>query len=427
MDVGWWAPIGSVLPEACFSGFFCPGAAGENGGAKPIIVADSRTTTTEVVEYVSRVMTLDMAVDDYNETSFKLELAKLYQVPPELISLDIGAGSLQITMTIVASPTSTSSNDAVPLTQSALIQKIESIDDASLGMALSDSINASIVIINSSKIAMDTRTEIFESNCPLGYWCSAGEQVACGLDTYQPQLNANSAQGCIVCMANGQTNAIASIAESDCTCKLGFVEVAAADGSRTCVCPPGKQLSDLLTCVECPIGSFKDSLGNQLCKGCPKETTTIRVGATIDADCVCIAGMYDEQDSPDNRTCVACQQIGTMCTDAGVSLGHLPISPGYWRQSESSLVIRPCHTETACLGSVNQSGQQCAPSQQGVLCAVCAPGYFGGGDGILCESCVNMLEPLHACVMLVGSESAPQTHCLLYCDDASSGAVETCY
>ena len=39
---GYWAPTGSALPEPCFSGFICPGAANDEvndpPGSKPIIL-----------------------------------------------------------------------------------------------------------------------------------------------------------------------------------------------------------------------------------------------------------------------------------------------------------------------------------------------------------------------------------------------------
>ncbi len=53
---------------------------------------------------VTHSLTLDVSIDEYNETSVKLELAALYGVPTELIDLATTAGSVQLTITIRAAP-----------------------------------------------------------------------------------------------------------------------------------------------------------------------------------------------------------------------------------------------------------------------------------------------------------------------------------
>ena len=80
VTVGFWAPLGSEFPEPCpKSGFFCPGAAADevNGGGKPVIVPEGSSKVTEEVAVVQQEMTLDVSIDEYNETAVKHELAAL--------------------------------------------------------------------------------------------------------------------------------------------------------------------------------------------------------------------------------------------------------------------------------------------------------------------------------------------------------------
>ena len=96
VEAGYWAPTGAALREECFTGFFCPGAANDEEndppGSKPIIVSVGSQTATVDVEVVEQVMTLDVAIESYNETAVKIELAALYGVPMELIDPHSHAG-----------------------------------------------------------------------------------------------------------------------------------------------------------------------------------------------------------------------------------------------------------------------------------------------------------------------------------------------
>ena len=109
---GFWAPLGTALPERCpTSGFYCPGAARDtqHGGTKPIIIPVGSTVTTEEVRAVAKSMTLDVSIDSFvaQREAFRAAFAAQYRVDPSLISLEVAAGSLRLTVTIAGSVPST--------------------------------------------------------------------------------------------------------------------------------------------------------------------------------------------------------------------------------------------------------------------------------------------------------------------------------
>lgn len=66
--------------------------------------------------------------------------------------------------------------------------------------------------------------------------------------------------------------------------------------------------------------------------------------------------------------------------------------------------VLPCHTKEACLGGVDPYNHSfCAPSQHGPHCAVCRDGYFGGGDGALCEPCEGYAALTFLPMVLIGT------------------------
>jgi len=79
----------------------------------------------------------------------------------------------------------------------------------------------------------------------------------------------------------------------------------------------------------------------------------------------------------------------------------LPVDPGYWRQKDVSVSVRECYTAAACLGG-NDTSSQCAVSQRGAYCAVCANGFFGGGDGQLCKACEGSSSLTFAPAIAIG-------------------------
>jgi hypothetical protein len=149
----------------------------------------------------------------------------------------------------------------------------------------------------------------------------------------------------------------------------------------------------------CEFGKFKTTPGNLKCDECPfEDATTATKGSTSIDECVCEKGYVaiPNRNSSDavRRTCRLCDEVvergksGHQCEAPGVSLEQLPVASGFWRQSASSQHVRECITEGACVESNNVS-HQCARSQRGPYCAVCAEGFHGGRDGVLCEECTG--------------------------------------
>ena len=159
-------------------------------------------------------------------------------------------------------------------------------------------------------------------------------------------------------------------------------------GATGClVCEKGSYSINVLSCELCQVGEYCPA-GSVVGTPCPPGSTTDGRGATGKEDCGCYAGLYDASGS---LNCLQCSQ-GMNCTAANTAPQNLPVAAGYWRQHYWSAPpngsVRACFTETACLGGTNLSIEAfCAPSQQGPYCAVCRDGYFGGGDGKLCEPC----------------------------------------
>ena len=90
---GFWAPLGSAEPTPCpESGFYCPGA-GEDDvndppGSKPIIVPVGGATERVQVAVVEQQVTLgSIQLASINYTAMRMELAVLYGVSPDLLSL----------------------------------------------------------------------------------------------------------------------------------------------------------------------------------------------------------------------------------------------------------------------------------------------------------------------------------------------------
>ena len=97
--------------------------------------------------------------------------------------------------------------------------------------------------------------------------------------------------------------------------------------------------------------------------------------------------------------CVVCSSFdfyggptGANCTVPGIELETLQIKPGYFRETNTSRVVRMCPNVNACLGGVvydktSNSMTQCIPGQTGKYCDECLAGRYRTGrreDGALC-------------------------------------------
>ena len=409
VPVDFWAPLGSALPEACpATGFFCPGAANDAvnkvPGSKPIIIPVGERTERVEVSSVQKQMTLDLSIDEYDETAVKWELSRLYNVPVELISLEAAAGSLQITMTIFTkpNPSSTVNGTSQELDFDALVTAVESVNDGSLSKSFAKALGVSNVSLSTSPAVRSSTLVVVRAMCPKGHWCTAGETVPCERGFYNPHENNDTAKACLQCMRNGVTLVKGAFDFSQCTCADGYVEVV-RDGDRRCVCPKGSSENAAQVCEPCQQGFFKDEDSEAGCKPC-LGSTTIGVGATNASDCVCLANSYNAYDNGGTqRDCQRCDEmagqavLGTECLRPGVELKRLPLRLGFWRSYERSKFIWQCPTPDACIpsntsteegtlfGSRNLSAPGCRYGHWGAFCELCIDSYYKA-DG-LCKEC----------------------------------------
>ena len=342
---GYWAPLGSRLPEPCpSSGFYCPGTDADTvndiPGSKPIISPVGGVST----DAVTTELTLDLDPADFPaaEEAMRVRLAQMYGVDPSMIDLAPSAGSLVLVVTI--KPPADGSGSTAPFDAAAITAQVDATSAASLSATLG---------VNVSQVAPPQVT-VVSAVCPPGYWCTAGDQVACLRGFYNPNRGANNQTSCLGCPARATTILEASTTPLSCVCTAGYFKVDTADGTA------GMQ------CESC----------DSTWKLAPDGTACSRVGATLEA---------------------------------------LPLSAGFWWQSNVSKTVRPCFTPSACVGGENASSQ-CAPSQLegSAYCAVCAADHYGGGDGKLCTPCSGstVLTFLPTIVLVAAALLALASACL---------------
>jgi hypothetical protein len=72
-----------------------------------------------------------------------------------------------------------------------------------------------------------------------------------------------------------------------------------------------------------------------------------------------------------------------------MNITTLELEPGFWRNSDASVDIQPCFSDSACLGGTDPSSI-CAKGHTGPFCGVCEPGFSEVGSsssGMQCVEC----------------------------------------
>jgi uncharacterized protein (DUF1501 family) len=172
---GFWAPLGSAVPEICpASGFYCPGALADSVhfGAKPIIMPVGQSTRTEEVPTLTKEMTLGMSIDELNihRETLVAQLASQFGVHPSLITLEqVRAGSVHLIVTIAtARPTL----DVPAVDIDTLMSTVSAVDDATLSASLAAALGSANLTVVSSPAQQETRSRIVQFSCPRGKWWS---------------------------------------------------------------------------------------------------------------------------------------------------------------------------------------------------------------------------------------------------------------
>ena len=90
------------------------------------------------------------------------------------------------------------------------------------------------------------------------------------------------------------------------------------------------------------------------------------------------------------ESCALCPQPGTNCSAPGATLSELWLVPGYWRESNASVVVLPCPDEQY-LGELSGCGGGVAPCREahgsGVFCSLCPEQLYKDPASSACVSC----------------------------------------
>jgi len=260
-------------------------------------------------------------------------------------------------------------------------------------------------------------------NCTAGHFCKVGAPIPfpCAAGTYGPHEGLGSHHGCLECPAGSRCIVGSARAEqclpgsfaanpgsSDCTvCPSG--SFATASGSTACtVCAPGHWCTSeaQIPCAQSTFNSRSGSFDQTDCIRCPERTTTQSDGSLSQSECSCAEGYFFATEeytrgrsecTPVGRNestpCCTCP-IGARCQGGSRGIGlpqeaiaiqNLPIRPGYFRLSTSTVDVRRCPDSAAnCSGHAEcpQTASGCAGGNDENMCR---PGL----TGTFCRSCME--------------------------------------
>merc|ERR1740130_443836 len=349
VKTGYYASTGSKYPEPCpASGFTCPGRAldevNDPPGSKPILVVSGQASVDVEMETVTFDLEVDMHLDDYNEAVVIAELAALYGVSEELISVEVApisdrrklsndtaaasgaAQRLRLTVTILvpkdfvdgmadvldtessltAADGASSSPDVGGLVTSTaagrLANRLNTVNSAG-GSSLSAALGFNVTLTQEGLV--ETVSRQVSASCAPGYWCSAANAIPCVPNTFQPEI---------------------------------------------------------------------DQIDAGACQQCPEDAVSPKASKSIDS-CKCKPGYYDSEPAINELRCVQCKTGSDCSTDvSGVTLETLPLLPGYYRISNASNDLRRCPDfghNSGCVGGVGSGEGPCKEWLAGPYCRLC--------------------------------------------------------
>lgn len=226
---------------------------------------------------------------------------------------------------------------------------VATIDDMSLGAALSHAIGSSVTIATVGPPTRVSKEVTVAFECPKGKWCTAGLVVDCDVGTYNNKTGQTDARACKLCPPDARTLNTSSVSIDDCFWRRAFTT----------------QLPDLVSAV---------SRGARLSTS-PRPRST-RPASAKARSCVC--------SHPTSRRC-RCSPVGTDC-DGGATIERLPIRKGFYRLNDETVDVRKCpDADTNCSTTFEQPGclstsaciggtdaeLLCAPSLAGPFCRMC--------------------------------------------------------
>jgi hypothetical protein len=147
------------------------------------------------------------------------------------------------------------------------------------------------------------------SPCPIGYFCPSimSEPQKCGANKTTLTVGASSESMCVCLPGFGGPNcdvcelgtysAGGTLAPcTPCSQQLQSTNRMGAISEVECQCPGGygrkigSSLNDILSCVQCQLGTYGVPDSRDFCRSCPDNTTTLVEGATQFSECLCLPG-----------------------------------------------------------------------------------------------------------------------------------------
>lgn len=402
VPAGSYAPQGSPAPIDCPSGgYICPGARlSPGGGAAPIPLSRSgvpRTinTTVEISELVMPLsMMLDTAVTVQNvSTVLRDVLAAHIGVPEDMVIIDTapspalrrlseqtGTAELSVRFRevpglITANALETSLGSVNDATLDALLRDVPEMANASASRGGRDLVTLQVNFTNSTQV---------EDPCPPGFWCTAGEKIACTRGTYNPEAAQSLGNACINCPEHA-TSAMNSTSILECYCDVGYVNVQ-RDPRLAAVC---HRCSGGTLCAE---------------EGIYIETLPLKVG------------FY--RISPHSLDVRRCPDASLNCTLTDGSYGECAHGTSACRGGvqQSARVMLP-NSSSTCSEIMGTFNEQCADGLVGPFCQLCDPTntsfgkrrfYEGSSESrqAQCYDCLDLLSSTgvrNAFLLLVAS------------------------
>lgn len=188
------------------------------------------------------------------------------------------------------------------------------------------------------------------------------ECLVCPANTFSPYSGSASQASCLSC-GNASTS---SLGATDCT----PVANAVRSGFNTFSCLPGYTYNYVTnTCTSCASGTYKPSMGNQVCTQCPDGSVAsgLTGQSTAAGACTCSAGHF------------------------GLSSGYsfCALCPfGTYKSSSGNGNVGTC---SACASGLNSTanGTACVPNAGYTSSGVCSPGYGYNSITSTCLLCTS--------------------------------------
>ena len=250
-------------------------------------------------------------------------------------------------------------------------------------------------------------TDVFSSNVNLDF-CSAcppgkfkvlpgpSECQLCPAGKYALQSGAVSATTCVACPENTVSLPGAS-AQTNCTCNAGY------------------QRSVDNTCRPCATGTYKSSVGEDICDKCPDNRTTDDQGGINETICVCNLGFSGAQceicpagtykDTTGTSACIQCKSGKYSSTIGGISQDLCTLCPQHTSSSDGASGLGYC-TCNSGFRTIGEGACEVCPAGAYSIdgtsqsCAQCESGLYSSEGSRSAEKCTFYSFSVQASIIL---------------------------